>query len=111
MVAQPLPCPCCGNADIYVGAHCSDCEEVACLASGGGCGLRMLVSWEDETPEYLVASPFEGKDFVDGIRKHYQAIAIDRWNRRVALLTATRLTNGEPVITSLCKGTRKRRRT
>ena len=78
---KPLPCPCCLNANLYLGADSSDSQCVKCqdaynfvhesvgnhlLRMGKikaedldgpdfrGCGLRMVVQVPDEFPESMV---------------------------------------------------------
>lgn len=69
-----MPCPCCGNDDLYVGHESFDTMAVVCWAKGGGCGLRMVVD------------AFSGiKRGIKGLRNlehHALRLAVKRWNRR-----------------------------
>ena len=78
---QPLPCPNCGNDQLYLGPHCSDSMTVHCQSAYNfiheslgnhllrmgkvkvedldgpefqGCGLRMIVQVPDEFPESML---------------------------------------------------------
>lgn len=109
---SPLPCPNCGNDQLYLGSHCSDSQTVHCQSAYNfvheslgnhllrmgkvkveeldgphfqGCGLRMIVQVPDEFPESMMEND-RLKLPVDQALKQLREItlveAIRRWNIR-----------------------------
>ena len=68
-----LPCPCCGNKNLYIGHESSDTFAVVCWAHGGGCGLRMIVRLPDTMGKAKTLTQVEH----GCMRK-----AVRLWNRR-----------------------------
>ena len=66
-------CPCCGNGDLYLGHESFDTMAVVCWGHGGGCGLRVPVTF----PEYNK----KGRG-LQGIEEDCLMKAVEKWNRR-----------------------------
>lgn len=106
---KPLPCPLCGNPDLYTGPDSSDSECVHCqnaynfvhesignhlLRMGKinvedldephfqGCGLRMVVMIPDQFPEECFINGELADDALEKIREITLKEAIRRWNKR-----------------------------
>lgn len=75
-IPDPLPCPCCGNTDLYVGVMSSASMGVFCKPNDetkSGCGLKIERGFP-ETNRFRSMSLLE---------KHVLRRAILAWNRRV----------------------------
>ena len=74
---KPLPCPCCGNKNLYTGHLSSTVMGVQCLPeweAGSGCGLSLGIHFEQ-------ISFIKGKSY----KHHFNRLlkeAISRWNKR-----------------------------
>lgn len=68
-----LPCPCCGNTQLYLGHRSFDEMGVACWKAGKGCGLALNVDI------------FGVRTLKTGLRNLERTalkVAVMKWNRR-----------------------------
>jgi hypothetical protein len=68
---KPLPCPCCGNANLHVGVTSAMSQGVECWPYGGGCGLSMRVGYPNTSK--LTMKECEARTL---------AKAVSAWNKR-----------------------------
>ena len=97
-MVDPLPCPCCGNAILYVGVMSSDSMGVHCQRGWDdevrerpeyqGCGLKLTetipADYPDDFPDELV-----GREAVDKLREMTLEETIRRWNQRTGTESCT----------------------
>lgn len=104
-IPTPLPCPCCGKHDLYIGPMSSDSQGVHCIhvtdsivgimlmanrkkekvqqaiiESAKGCGLKMVRSYPEEYPKDLQGYPFDVAH--KELERRTLAVAITAWNER-----------------------------
>ena len=75
MKSKLLPCPCCGNANLYTGPMGNTLQGVECSHSLGGCGLSITVGVE-------IGWAIIKKGTMEKAFDAAQKEAVKRWNRR-----------------------------
>jgi hypothetical protein len=70
---KPLPCPCCGNADLHVGGVSLMTRGVECSVIRDGCGLQL----ENGLPRCMA-----DRQTMKQIERDVLNVAITKWNKR-----------------------------
>lgn len=72
---RPLPCPCCGNKDLYVGKVESCTLGIECNRAMKGCGISMGRRYPQRMPK--------GIKTLEELDSFLLMQAIQAWNKRI----------------------------